>query len=63
MKLINDIKLSYIMAASTSMEKMRCVYEFLQTAKGKAKFFDILKKHESDLVDSLYVPGVNEVKN
>ncbi|XP_076158777.1 NACHT, LRR and PYD domains-containing protein 1 homolog [Alosa pseudoharengus] len=56
--LINDEKVSIIMAENTNENKMRCVYEFLRSVgpKGKAKFYEILQKHEPQLVDSLNDP-------
>lgn len=56
--LVNDEKVSIIMAETTSEGKMRRVYEFLKSVgpKGKAKFYEILQKHEPQLVDCLNDP-------
>lgn len=55
--LINSEKRSIIMAASTSEEKMRCVYDCLNTPKGKALFYEMQEK------EHLFVEFLNTVVN
>lgn len=59
-KLINSEKRSIIMAANTSEEKMRCVYDCLNTPKGKALFYEILHEKEQLLVEFLNQQMKNE---
>uniref|UniRef100_A0A3B3S6E5 FIIND domain-containing protein n=1 Tax=Paramormyrops kingsleyae TaxID=1676925 RepID=A0A3B3S6E5_9TELE len=53
-KHIEGEKYSYIRAASTSQEKMRRLYEVLNTDRLKELFFDSLKKNERSLVSNLF---------
>ncbi|XP_076142505.1 NACHT, LRR and PYD domains-containing protein 1 homolog isoform X2 [Alosa pseudoharengus] len=53
--LINDEKVSDIMSKKPYQNQMRRIYDFLKAGgrKGKAKFYEILQKHEPTLIDTL----------
>lgn len=50
---INTEKYSTIREENTNQSNMRRLCNYMNTANSKVKFFEILKKHDSQLVDSL----------